>query len=310
LNKFYFIIITALTCSIVLGLSLSVSAQENSIPSWIKNNAKWWSDGQIDDEAFISGIKYLIENDIMTIETNGNSDASSDELTKQAEELVYYRMFTLYDYKSQQTYKQWFTIPSLTYFQYRDDPSWHVPALVDDKVTANYYSYSMGTWQDVQIIAGELRTISGNDDELFANLVMQMVHQFKYEPTLYTKTPIEVFVEGSGDCDTLAVFAATVMYAGGLDVAILDAHVPSSPESTELDGGHALVGVAIDADDWTENWYTDLENGKRYYLAEATWPDEGLLMDPWEYTDGGYGTVGANPWGENIDILGGTLPPV
>ena len=37
------------------------------IPSWIKNNAGWWADDQIDDEAFIQGIQYLIENGIMKV---------------------------------------------------------------------------------------------------------------------------------------------------------------------------------------------------------------------------------------------------
>ncbi len=38
-----------------------------SIPEWIKNNAKWWSDGQIDDSSFIQGIQYLIQEKIMKI---------------------------------------------------------------------------------------------------------------------------------------------------------------------------------------------------------------------------------------------------
>ena len=40
---------------------------EIEIPSWIKNNAGWWADGQIDDEAFVQGIQYLISNGIMQI---------------------------------------------------------------------------------------------------------------------------------------------------------------------------------------------------------------------------------------------------
>jgi len=43
------------------------SAQEATIPDWIKNNAGWWADGQIDDNAFVSGIQWLISNEIMTI---------------------------------------------------------------------------------------------------------------------------------------------------------------------------------------------------------------------------------------------------
>ncbi len=38
-----------------------------SIPSWIKNDAKWWSAGTISDQTFVSGIQYMIKNGIMVI---------------------------------------------------------------------------------------------------------------------------------------------------------------------------------------------------------------------------------------------------
>ena len=37
------------------------------IPSWIKNNAKWWADGILPDKSFIDGIQYLIEQKIIHI---------------------------------------------------------------------------------------------------------------------------------------------------------------------------------------------------------------------------------------------------
>ena len=40
---------------------------EIEIPSWIKNNAEWWADGQIDDEAFVQEIQYLITNGIIQV---------------------------------------------------------------------------------------------------------------------------------------------------------------------------------------------------------------------------------------------------
>ena len=45
----------------------SVSAQEATIPDWIKNNAGWWADGQIDDNSFVSGIQYLIKVGIIIV---------------------------------------------------------------------------------------------------------------------------------------------------------------------------------------------------------------------------------------------------
>jgi len=38
-----------------------------NIPHWVKNNAKWWSQGKIGDTEFIKGIEYLVQNDIMKI---------------------------------------------------------------------------------------------------------------------------------------------------------------------------------------------------------------------------------------------------
>ena len=37
------------------------------IPEWVKNNAELWSDNQIEDESFIYALKFLIENNIITI---------------------------------------------------------------------------------------------------------------------------------------------------------------------------------------------------------------------------------------------------
>jgi len=44
-----------------------VPTAETSIPGWIKNNAGWWADGQIDDGSFVSGLQWLISNGIMKI---------------------------------------------------------------------------------------------------------------------------------------------------------------------------------------------------------------------------------------------------
>ena len=35
----------------------NVSAQEVTIPDWIKNNAGWWAGGLIDDSSFVSGLQ-------------------------------------------------------------------------------------------------------------------------------------------------------------------------------------------------------------------------------------------------------------
>jgi uncharacterized protein len=51
--------------SIAVGLSMEASAQEPSIPSWIKNVAKWWSQDQTSDSDFLKTIQYLIDHNIL-----------------------------------------------------------------------------------------------------------------------------------------------------------------------------------------------------------------------------------------------------
>ena len=46
----------------------SGTSSTESVPSWVKNNAKWWSEDLIGETDFINGIKYLIEKQIMSID--------------------------------------------------------------------------------------------------------------------------------------------------------------------------------------------------------------------------------------------------
>jgi len=46
----------------------SSGSQSNlQIPSWIKNDARWWSQGQMGDSEFVQGIQFLIKQGIMKI---------------------------------------------------------------------------------------------------------------------------------------------------------------------------------------------------------------------------------------------------
>jgi len=56
----------------------STSLSEQQLPSWLKSNAKWWASGQLNDKEFASGIKFLIEEDVITISNNGVSQTASE----------------------------------------------------------------------------------------------------------------------------------------------------------------------------------------------------------------------------------------
>ena len=44
-------------------------AHAEAVPDWIKNNAKWWAEGKISEAEFLNAIKFLIENNIIKIES-------------------------------------------------------------------------------------------------------------------------------------------------------------------------------------------------------------------------------------------------
>ena len=48
--------------------------------TWIKNNDAWWSTGDINDADFISGIEFMIENDIIVIQNLPESKNSNADL--------------------------------------------------------------------------------------------------------------------------------------------------------------------------------------------------------------------------------------
>jgi len=53
---------------LIVGAAQQSAAEKNmSIPDWVKNNAKWWADGQIAESDFISAIQYLINEGVIRI---------------------------------------------------------------------------------------------------------------------------------------------------------------------------------------------------------------------------------------------------
>ena len=61
-------------------LQLEPEPEEIEIPAWIKNNAGWWAEGRIGDSDFVSGIQFLITEDIMTIPPTESGSGSSQPI--------------------------------------------------------------------------------------------------------------------------------------------------------------------------------------------------------------------------------------
>jgi len=81
--------------SIVLILSFSLigsgilvpnsSAQDAQIPGWIKNVAGWWASGDISENEFLTGIEYLINNNIISLHSISCNEKIESQTTSSAE---------------------------------------------------------------------------------------------------------------------------------------------------------------------------------------------------------------------------------
>jgi hypothetical protein len=50
-----------------------------SVPDWIRNNAEWWAIGEITDSDFVSGIEFMLENNIIMVSNVPSSGNVSTE---------------------------------------------------------------------------------------------------------------------------------------------------------------------------------------------------------------------------------------
>jgi len=81
--------------SIVLILSFSLigsgilvpnsSAQDAQIPGWIKDVAGWWASGEISENEFLTGIEYLINNNIISLGIIACNEKIESQTTSSAE---------------------------------------------------------------------------------------------------------------------------------------------------------------------------------------------------------------------------------
>jgi hypothetical protein len=52
-----------------------------SVPDWIRNNAEWWAIGEINDSTFVSGIEFMLENNIIRVSNiSPSGNISEDEI--------------------------------------------------------------------------------------------------------------------------------------------------------------------------------------------------------------------------------------
>lgn len=209
-----------------------------------------------------------------TLELIGVNLNNVDELQKFREVMIA-RTYLIYDYETGRwEWYNWHWLP-ITWYFYERTRIIHEPMLLEDRVV-HYSEMLVREYVNHELIikiASLLWNESGGDPEKFVNYVLELVHQLPYNETEYAKSPVETFIEGTGDCDNVAILAATLIENKGLDAVLIYGFACSGDGKC---GGHAMIGVSLPAppDDLfrygrESYWYVDY-NGKRYYIAECT----------------------------------------
>ena len=67
---------------VVIGEQSSEKESSGKVPTWVKTNAEWWAKNKIDDITFVSGIQFLIQEEIISVSSNSSSDSQSNEIPK------------------------------------------------------------------------------------------------------------------------------------------------------------------------------------------------------------------------------------
>jgi len=72
--------------AVIVAISLAAvplaqnAEAESLIPDWIKNNAGWWAEGSIDDETFVQGIEYLVQENIIKVSEEPQTESNEQNI--------------------------------------------------------------------------------------------------------------------------------------------------------------------------------------------------------------------------------------
>ena len=163
--------ILAISLSLAVVSTIGVYAESSSIPDWVKNNAKWWSEGQIGETDYVSSLQYLINQGIIQIpitEVTAATTSLSDSERAQSFTVHFFGGDFFTETISIYTYSQFLhfseTITSDSVSQFQDRPAFLLRSLPsDDKAPiydlvdrfVNAGSTPTPFFVNVEVIAGD-----------------------------------------------------------------------------------------------------------------------------------------------------------
>jgi micrococcal nuclease len=84
--------------STITAFAVFASAEEGLIPAWIKNSAKFWVEGDVSDQEFITSIEWMIENNLLQTSVNEENALLEDENKRLQAEID--ELYDIYVYDS------------------------------------------------------------------------------------------------------------------------------------------------------------------------------------------------------------------
>ena len=85
-------ILLTIALVVVFSYSFTAFASDSLIPEWVKNNAKWWAEGTISEEDYITSLEYLIQNGIIDLSTPINEVTAAQTMYSDEERAQSFRV--------------------------------------------------------------------------------------------------------------------------------------------------------------------------------------------------------------------------
>jgi len=130
------------------AVGLAKPAKEK-VPAWIKNNAEWWSEGQIDDDTFVSGIQFLMTKkiiDIPDLPEQASEKARLSFVDPQKDPQSY-----IDRYNNEASYKEWF---DENYPDYTIDEAVGIPEPIPSWIKNNAKWWADGQISEDDFVGG------------------------------------------------------------------------------------------------------------------------------------------------------------
>lgn len=278
MKRFLAILLAALCIAIVSTSGISsiyASSTSDVIPQWVKNNAKWWADGQISESEFIKGLQYLIDNNILRVSNQDeiNKLKNDNQILLSQNTMLSQNLTQLQQSVSIQESKPTTIISNGTihwnFFDSKGNKySWSMPfswydynvkrplpiSYLDLKLSngtvITTYDYRKFVEPDFSKSIDQLYNNAGSDEQFIYEtwFISSQMTTYSFDLTHNNLWPLEVFTRDTGDCKDTSILIASMLRSSEhtknwtIKLVYLDAYHPDDPQTVN----HMMLKVITD----------------------------------------------------------------